>query len=116
MGISTDEFQGCETPVGVIFLGTENKNLSHVIEMCSRAQYKLIVVTNLANPALHNEILSTRITVHNIEEVDKLPALLVATEKGNLNLVRQLLECGANANDRNAHGFTPLVIATKKGD
>merc|ERR1719458_1663119 len=114
--IQIDEFQGCETYVGVVFLGMDN-NYSQLLEMCSRAQYKLILVISRDN-SLNEEILSTRaeITVHKVEDVDKRPALLMATEMGNVTLVRQLLECGASTNDRNADNLTPLLIATEKGN
>ena len=114
--IPTDEFQGCETYVGVVFLGMDN-NYSQLLEMCSRAQYKLILVISRDN-SLHEEILRTRaeIRVHKIEDVDKRPALPMATEMGNFTLVRQLLECGASTRDRNANGLTPLMIATKQGN
>ena len=114
--ISQDDFQGCETPIGVAFLGTDNTNLSQVLEMCSRAKYKLILVAN-AKESLHEEVISTRgeITVLNIAEVDKLPALVTATANGNITCVRQLLDCGANVNDDNAGG--PLVkMATEQGN
>ena len=112
--IPTDEFQGCETYVGVVFLGMDNNNISQVLEMCSRAQYKLILVTIHDNP-LHEEIISTRaeITVHNIEDVDKRPALPMATVMGNVTLVRQLLECGASTEDRNVDGLTTRIFLTR---
>ena len=114
--IQIDEFQGCETYVGVVFLGMGN-NYSQLLEMCSRAQYKLILVINRDNTLL-DEIRSTQteITVLNIEDVDKRPALPMATEMGNVTLVRQLLECGASTEDRNVEGIPPLVIATEKED
>merc|ERR1719507_410749 len=86
--------------------------------MCSRAQYKLILVIsrdNLLLQEIHSST-ETEITVHNIEDVDKRPALLMAIENGNVTLVKKLLECGASTSDRNADGLTPLVIATEKGD
>ena len=65
--IPTNEFQGCESQVIVVFLGVDNNNFSEVLEMCSRAQYKLILVVSPDN-SLHDEIISTRaeITVHNV--------------------------------------------------
>ena len=115
--IPIDEFQGCEAHVGVVFLGMDNNNFSQVLEMCSRAQYKLILVTIRGN-SLHEEIIRTQaeLTVHNIEDVDKRPALVRATESGNITLVRQLLECGANPELCDADGLAPLRIATNKGD
>ena len=82
--IQIDEFQGCETNVGVVFLGMDN-NYSQLLEMCSRAQYKLILVIGRDNTLL-GEFRSTQteITVLNIEEVDKRPALVMATENGNV--------------------------------
>ena len=114
--VQIDEFRGCETYVGVVFLGTDN-NYSELLEMCSRAQYKLIIVISRGN-SVHEEIISTQadITVHNIEDVDKRPALLMATEIGNIGLVRRLLECGATTEVHNSDGFTPLVIASEKGN
>ena len=63
-----DEFQGCEAHVGVVFLGMDN-NYSQLLEMCSRAQYKLILVISRENTLL-DEIRSTQteITVLNIEK------------------------------------------------
>ena len=70
--IQIDEFQGCETYVGVVFLGMDN-NYSQLLEMCSRAQYKLILVISRDNSLLH-EIKSaqTEITVLDIEDVHVL--------------------------------------------
>ena len=70
--IQIDEFQGCETYVGVVFLGMDN-NYSQLLEMCSRAQYKLILVISRDNSLLH-EIKSaqTEITVLDIEDVQVL--------------------------------------------
>ena len=114
--IQIDEFQGCETSVGVVFFGIDN-NFSQLLEMCSRAQYKLILVISRENLLL-DEIRSvqTEITVLNIEDVDKRPALPMATENGNVTLVKQLLDCGASTSDRNADNLAPLVIATEKED
>ena len=114
--IQIDEFQGCETYVGVVFLGMDN-NYSQLLEMCSRAQYKLILVISRDNSLL-GQIRSkeTDITVHKIEDVDKRPALAIATENGNLTHVRQLLERGANTRDPIAAGLTPLVIAARQGN
>ena len=114
--ISVNDFQGCETYIGVVFLGTDNNNLSQVLEMCSRAQYKLVLVVDLSN-SLHEEVINTKaaITVLEINEVDKRPALLSATENGNTALVRQLLECGASFKDRDENGDTPLHTAVKLG-
>ena len=82
--------------------------------MCSRAQYKLILVTTRDN-SLHEEIISTRaeIAVHNIEDVDKRPALPMATVMGNVTLVRQLLECGTSTEDRNVDGLTTRIFLTR---
>ena len=65
--IQTDEFQGCETYVGVVFLGMDNNNFSQVLEMCSRAQYKLILVTTRGN-SLHEEIISSVDTQADISQ------------------------------------------------
>ena len=43
-------------------------------------------------------------------------ALLMATQKGNLEIVKVLLEAGANVNAPNNHGCTPLMIAAKRND
>ena len=63
--IQIDEFQGCETYVGVVFLGMDN-NYSQLLEMCSRAQYKLILVINRENTLLEEISAQTEITVLNI--------------------------------------------------
>ena len=40
-----DNVQGCEYPVAVVFFADEsNKSFSNLLEMCSRAQYKLFLV------------------------------------------------------------------------
>lgn len=41
--------------------------------------------------------------------------LLEACEKGKINWVKLMLECGADINARNADGGTPLMIAATKG-
>ena len=51
--------------------------------------------------------------VHNIEDVDKRPALPMATVMGNVTLVRQLLECGASTEDRNVDGLTKRIFLTR---
>ena len=111
---SIDEFQGCETYVGVVFLGMDN-NFSQLLEMCSRAQYKLILVISRDNSLL-DQISSTetQISVLNIGNVDTRPSIIMATENNNVTLVKKLLECGASTSDRNAEGLTPYLIATKQ--
>ena len=68
--IRVNDFQGCETYVGVVFLGMDN-NYSQLLEMCSRAQYKLILVISRENLLL-GEIRSTQteITVLDIEDLE----------------------------------------------
>ena len=56
--IPVDKFQGCQTFVGVVFLGVDNSNFSQILEMCSRAQYKLILVITRGE-SLHEEIINT---------------------------------------------------------
>ena len=114
--MSVDDFQGCETPVAVIFWGTDS-NYSQLLEMCSRAQYKLILVIQ-DNQSLCDMIMQnseTQISVQNLHELDTTPALLTAAETGNLVLVKQLLECGASLKVTNVDGLTPLKIATNRG-
>ena len=57
-----------------------------------------------------------QISVQNISDLgDIKPALLTAAETGNLDLVRQLLECGASLEVTNVDSLTPLQIATNRG-
>ena len=79
----------------MVYLGMDNNNFSQVLEMCSRAQYKLILVT-IRDNSLHDEIISTRaeITVVNIEDVDTLDsssqtsaACAVSTVESTCNIV-----------------------------
>ena len=94
---SIDEFQGCETYVGVVFLGMDN-NFSQLLEMCSRAQYKLILVISRDNSLLQ-EISSaqTEMTVLNIEDVEKRPAAPPSLPSlPKVNLVWRLPETAAS--------------------
>ena len=51
-----DDFQGCETPVAVVFFSkAPGGDYSQLLEMCSRAQYKLILVM-FDNQNLHDMI------------------------------------------------------------
>ena len=71
--IQIDKFQGCETYVGVVFLGKDN-NFSQLLEMCSRAQYKLILVISRNNSLLHEiKRAQTEISILNVEDVTKCP-------------------------------------------
>ena len=78
--------------VGVVFLGMDN-NFSQLLEMCSRAQYKLILVISSDNSLIH-EIRSakTEISILNIEDVHEQQPLPMASEKGYDTLVSQLPE------------------------
>ena len=102
-------------PVAVVFLGTDN-NYSQLLEMCSRAQYKLILVIH-DDPSLGVMIGHTeaQISIQNISDIDAQPALVRATEEGNIALVKQLLECGASVDDRNEDGLNPVQIADDLG-
>ena len=112
--VSINDFQGCETPVAVIFWGTDS-NYSQLLEMCSRAQYKLVLVIH-NNPSLCDIIRTeTQIIVQSSGDLDTKPALLTAVETGNLEHVRQLLDCGASTEVCNVHGLNLLQIATKRG-
>ena len=44
------------------------------------------------------------------------PPLVVAVEKGDTDVVKLLLQHGANVNQKNSHGWTALMKASKKGD
>ena len=75
--IQIDKFQGCETYVGVVFLGMDmgkDNNFSQLLEMCSRAQYKLILVISRDNSLLHEiKRAQTEISILNVEDVTKCP-------------------------------------------
>ena len=112
-----DDFQGCETPVAVVFFSkAPDGDYSQLLEMCSRAQYKLILVM-FDNQTLHDMIArsETDISVKDILVLHCQPALLVATETNNVALVQQLLNCGATWKDLDEDGNTPLLFATKEG-
>ena len=114
--VSVNDFQGCETPVAVIFWGTDS-NYSQLLEMCSRAQYKLILVIQDNQPLcdMIGRRSDVQISVQNLRDLNTQPALLTAAETGNLELVRQLLECGASLEVTNVDRLTPLQIATNRG-
>lgn len=67
--ISVDDFQGCETPVAVCFW-EKDSNFSKLLEMCSRAQYKLILVI-YDNEPLFDVIryTKTQISVQNVSDM-----------------------------------------------
>lgn len=50
-----------------------------------------------------------------LEVVDKNDALLKASEKGKLGVVKLLLAIGANVNAREKSGATPLHLASANG-
>lgn len=68
--IPINDFQGCETYVGVVFLGMDN-NYSQLLEMCSRAQYKLILVISRDNSLLNLQLLDHG--SHLEDEVEAAP-------------------------------------------
>ena len=76
---SIDDFQGCEIPVAAVFLGSEN-DYSQIVEMCSRAQYKLIMVI-CANVALHRMIENTMQI--SVEDISNQATILVNSEIRN---------------------------------
>jgi ankyrin repeat protein len=45
----------------------------------------------------------------------RAPALFSAVESGDLSVVRQVLDRGADIEARNAEGLTPLMVAAKAG-
>ena len=73
---SIDDFQGCEIPVAAVFLGSGN-DYSQIVEMCSRAQYKLIMVI-CANVALHRMIENTMQI--SVEDISNQATILVNRE------------------------------------
>ena len=92
---SINDFQGCEAPLAVVFLGSDS-DYSQVVEMCSRAQYKLIIVI-CESPSLHKMIAAkTHISVEDISEK--------ATNKGNIGISLEQRNLEADV-DNNA---TPL--------
>ena len=69
---SIDDFQGCETPVAVVFLLGPLKNYSKMLEMCSRAQYKLILVIQ-DNQELCDMIGNTKVQI-SVKDISNLNA------------------------------------------
>ena len=51
--------------------------------------------------------------MHKIK--DGWTALMLASDKGHLKVVKLLLEKGANANAQNNNGETALMVASEKG-
>lgn len=54
----------------------------------------------------------------NVNAINKegMTALIVASEKGNLEIVRELIKAGANVNGSNSVGWTPLMGASFEGN
>ena len=110
-----DDFQGCETSVAVVFFSkAPDGDYSQLLEMCSRARYKLFLVM-FDNQTLHDMIAHSDmgISVKDIRDLDPPPALTEAMRSDNAALVQQLLGCGANVNDCDRDGLTHLSIASK---
>ncbi len=53
--------------------------------------------------------------INAIDEVGDT-ALMIATKKGNLELIEPVIKAGANINTFNKNGNTALIVATKNGD
>ena len=69
----------------------------------------------LDNPTLQKMIRNTQVSLQDINYVDSRPALMMASENGNVALVKQLLECGASAREAHGGGLTPLLVAARQG-
>lgn len=54
----------------------------------------------------------------NVNAINKggMTALIVASEKGNVEIVRELIKAGANVNGSNSVGWTPLMGASFEGN
>jgi len=79
---SLDQFQGCEVPVAVVFYTQDNTHC-RLIEMCSRAQYKLYLV--IRGPALW-DILTTmeeHVDIAHIIPQDSIKGHLCMSEPSN---------------------------------
>jgi len=61
---------------------------------------------------LHNS--QTQVLNSSLDENGRTP-LFVATQKGQLEVVRLLLDAGANVDKADSDGWTPLQIASQKG-
>ena len=108
-----NDFQGCETPVAVVFFSNApDGDYSQLLEMCSRAQYKLFLVM-YKNPALHDMItnIKAEISVVDIQHIDPQPAVLEAIRTGNAALLQRLLHCGASLKDHTEDGNSLLFAA-----
>ncbi|EAY16717.1 hypothetical protein TVAG_067220 [Trichomonas vaginalis G3] len=46
---------------------------------------------------------------------DEKNVLHIASENGNLNLVKSLIDCGCDKETKDKHGWTPLILASAKG-
>ncbi len=57
--------------------------------------------------------MKSRVNLNIKDRVFKKSALMVAVEKGYLGIVKLLIEAGANINDVDSQGRTPLMIAEK---
>ena len=92
---SIEDFRGCETPVAVTILGKLD-NYSQLLEMCSRAQYKLILVIQ------DNQPLCEEMVGHSVKDICDVAS-------------KPVLLTGTNTDSFAVGGVTPLQITTHIG-
>ena len=93
-----DNVQGCEYPVVVVFFADEsNKSFSNLLEMCSRAQYKLFLVIENNFQLVQGEALelSKFLTNEELQKFSKSHPFARPQQVFNaiFNLLRETMEC-----------------------
>jgi ankyrin repeat protein len=103
----------CHTDVVHLLLETEEVDCN---ESDKQGQTALLWAAHTSNQDLANELLAVaEIDVNLVDHTNKLCPLAVAAQKGAVPLVKRLLWRGANPNQTDANGSTPLLWASWAG-
>jgi len=83
---------------------------------CSKGHTPLYYAVRYRQPQLVQELVANGADVNKPINQNKLPALHGALQVRSHQLLTTLLQCGANPNQENEFGITPLHIAVSSGD
>jgi len=95
---------------------TRIPRLAKLVAVLSGPNKRLITVLRENTPLEAQKILTDESKRERLDRGTINKAIFIATESGEGQVVRLLLEKGANINATNADGKTPLRTASDKGD